>query len=46
MFEARKEAKLLKNLHSNELFITDLYKNGKSLMIRLLRQLVLDWIAA
>ena len=29
MFEARKEAKLLKNLHSNELFITDLYKNGK-----------------
>ena len=38
MFEARKEAKLLKNLHGNELFITDLYKNG--------RQLVLDWIAA
>lgn len=29
MFEARKEAKLLKNLHSKELFITDLYKNGK-----------------
>ena len=29
MFEARKEAKLLKNLHGNELFITDLYKNGK-----------------
>ncbi len=29
MFEARKEAKLLKNLHSNELLITDLYKNGK-----------------
>lgn len=29
MFEARKEAKLLKKLHGNELFITDLYKNGK-----------------
>lgn len=29
MFEARKEAKILKNLHGNELFITDLYKNGK-----------------
>lgn len=29
MFEARKEAKLLKNLHSKELFIADLYKNGK-----------------